>query len=64
MMKIEQQYWKSTKKRIERFSKRSQKTYLEGKATKAQEAAVSGDSRSLYKITRELTGSYKKQNMM
>ena len=35
------------KKRIERFSKRSQKTFLEGKATKAQEAAVSGDSRSL-----------------
>ena len=37
--------------------------FLEGKATKAQEAAVAGDSRSLYKITRELTGSYKTQTM-
>ena len=55
MMKIEQQYWNSTKKRIERLNvqQKMTKMFLEGKATEAQEAAVAGDYRSLYKITRE-----------
>lgn len=47
---------------VKRSAKKDQKDFLENKATEAQAEAVVGDSRTLYKITRELTGSWKTQN--
>ena len=43
-------------------AKKDKKSYLEDKALEAQEAAEVGDSRTLYKITRQLTGSWKTQS--
>ena len=47
---------------VKRSSKKDKRNYLQDKATEAQGAAAVGDSRTLYKITRELTGSWKTQN--
>ena len=46
---------------VKRSAKKDKRNYLEDKATEAQEAAAVGDSRTLYKITRQLTGSWKTQ---
>ena len=47
---------------VKRSAKKDKRNYLKDKATEAQEAATVGDSRTLYKITRELTGTWKTQN--
>ena len=46
---------------VKRSAKKDKKSYLEDKATEAEQAAAIGDSRTLYKITRQLTGSWTTQ---
>ena len=47
---------------VKRSAKEDKMNYLKDNATEAQGAAAVGDSRTLYKITRELTGAWKTQN--
>ena len=46
---------------VKRSAKKDKKSYLEDKVTEAEQAAAVGDSRTLYKITRQLTGSWTTQ---
>ena len=53
--------YKIKHKEVRSSAKKDKRTFVEGKATEAQEAAAKGDSRTLYKITKELTGRYSSQ---
>ena len=53
--------YRDKNRNVKLSARRDKKKYVEEKAAEAQRAATVGDSRTLYKITRELTGSWKMQ---
>ena len=52
---------RASRRDIKRAVRSDKRKYLEDKASDAENAAANGDSRTLYKITRELTGSVSAQ---
>ena len=57
---LKEQY-RNIRREIKRAVKKDKRNYLDNKASEAETAAAKGDTRTLYRITRELTGTVSAQ---